>query len=75
MTRYEQYKQGQKLTLRLLPWIAFEIVVAFAVGHFATFASRHGNERKMKISKTFWVLLLHNQQLLFIGIDTNYCRR
>ena len=49
------------LTLRLLPWTAFGIVVAFAVAQFATFASRRGSEGKQKISKTWSIPLLRNK--------------
>ena len=49
------------LTLRLLPWTAFGIVVAFAVAQFATFASRRGSEGKQKISKTWSIPFLRNK--------------
>ena len=69
LTRHPQDKSipihkrhKKRLTLRLLPWSAFGIVVGFVVGQFATFASRHGSEGKPKISKTSWIYLLASNQ-------------
>ena len=63
----QTHTHTRRLTLRLLPWPAFGIVVGIVVGQFATFASRHGSEEKPKISKT----CCHNLQWNSSSKQTN----